>query len=56
MKKFIKWCWALIAVLSLVDIVFVSIDEGFIAGKVWPFIVTFIVALYICYRNFLKKK
>jgi hypothetical protein len=56
MKKFMKWSWVVITLLSFVDIVYISIDEGFIEGKVWPFIVTFILGLYICYRNFILRK
>ena len=56
MKKFVKWCWVIIAALSFINIIYVSIDEGFIAGKVWPFIVTFLLGMYICYRNFIAAK
>ena len=56
MKQFKKWSWAIIAVLSLVDIVYVSISEGFVEGKVWPLFVTLGLGLYFCYRNFIKKK
>lgn len=56
MRNFRKWCWFIIAILSLADIVYVSISEGFIGGKVWPFFVTLGLGLYFCYSNFIRKK
>lgn len=56
MQKFKKWSWAIITVLSAADIVYVTLTEGVIEGKVWPFFVTLVIGLYICYKNFTKGK
>ncbi len=56
MKQFRKWCWVVIGILSLADIVYISATEGFIEGKAWPFFVTLGLGLYFCYINFMRKK
>lgn len=53
MKSFVKWSWVIITVLSLADIVYVSVDEGIVEGKVWPFFITLAAGLYFCYKNFI---
>jgi hypothetical protein len=55
MQKIRKWSWVVITVLSLANIIYVSLTEGFVEGKVWPFLVTLALGLYFCYRNFIKK-
>jgi hypothetical protein len=56
MRNFRKWSWVIITILSLANIVYVSLSEGFIEGKVWPFLVTLGLGLYFCYNNFIRKK
>ena len=56
MQRFRKWCWVIITILSLMNIVYICINEGFIKGKAWPFLVTLALGLYFCYNNFLRKK
>ncbi len=55
MQKFKKWSWLIITILSFVNIVYISVFEGFVEGKVWPFFVTLVLGLYFCYRSFIKK-
>ncbi len=55
MKTFKKWSWVFIAVMSLIDIIYITFTEGMVEGKVWPFFVTLAFGLYFCYRNFIKK-
>ncbi len=55
MQGFKKWSWAIITLLSLINIVYISITEGFMEGKVWPFFVTLALGLYFCFKNFIKK-
>ncbi len=56
MKAFVKWSWVAVTLLSLADILYVSVDEGFVEGKVWPFFITLAAGLYFCYRNFTPLK
>ncbi len=54
MQKFKKWSWVIITLLSAANIIYISLMEGFIEGKVWPFLVTLALGLYFCYKNFKK--
>ena len=56
MQQFRKWCWVIITLLSFANIVYITLSEGFIKGKAWPFFVTLALGLYFCYRNFFRKK
>lgn len=54
-KKWIAYSWAVIFGLSIVNLLVISLFEGFIEGKAWTFLITLIISSVFVYRNFFRK-